>query len=149
VATGVVERFLERGQRVVTLVDRDGRREERTATADGRWRRWPLAVLIGPETASSAELFAEALAVHREAVTIGQPTLGKHSVESIHELDNGWALKLSESRMIGARGEDATSGLEPMLPVPLSDVSTPPPLDSPASQDTAVRVATEWLRSRS
>jgi len=149
VATGVVERFLERGQRVVTLVDRDGRREERTASADGRWRGWPLAVLIGPDTASSAELFAEALAVHRKAVTIGQPTLGKHSAENIHPLDNGWALKLSESRMIGARGEDTTGGLAPMLPVPLSAVPVPPPLDSPASQDTAVRVATEWLRSRS
>jgi carboxyl-terminal processing protease len=148
VATGVIERFLDRGQRVVTLIDRDGRREERTAGVDGRWRSWPLAVLIGPETASSAELFAEALAVHRKAATIGQPTLGKHSAETIHELDNGWALKLSESRTIGARGDDAAGALEPMLPVPLGDVSTPPPLDSPATLDTAVKVATEWLRSR-
>lgn len=149
VAESVVERFLERGQRVVTRVDRDGREQVRTAAADGRWRRWPLAVLIGPKTASSAELFAEALAVHRGAVTIGQATLGKKTAETIHALDNGWALKLSESRLIGARADDAQGGLEPMLPVPLGDASDPPPLDTPLSQDTALRVATEWLRSRS
>jgi carboxyl-terminal processing protease len=149
VGEAVVERFLERGQRVVTRVDRDGRRHVRTAAADGRWRRWPLAVLIGPRTASSAELFAEALAVHRGAVTIGQATLGKKSAETIHALDNGWALKLSDSRLIGARGDDAPGGLEPMLPVPLRDDDNPPPLDTPLSQDTALRVATEWLKSRS
>ncbi|HTV21074.1 MAG TPA: S41 family peptidase [Polyangiaceae bacterium] len=148
VAIGAVERFLERGQRVVTLVDREGRRDERTAAANGRWREWPLAVLIGPDTASSAELFAEALAVHRKAVTIGQATLGKHSAETIHELDNGWGLKLSDSRLIGARGEASTGGLEPVLPVPVTHVAMPPALDSDASLDTAVRVATEWLRSR-
>jgi len=149
VGEAVIERFLARGQRVVTRVDRDGRQHVRTAAADGRWRRWPLAVLIGPQTASSAELFAEALAVHRGAVTIGQATLGKKSAETIHELDNGWALKLSDSRLIGARGDDAAGGLEPMLPVPLGDNPNPPPLDTPLSQDTALRVATEWLRSRS
>jgi carboxyl-terminal processing protease len=149
VAEAVVERFLDRAQRVVTRVGRDGRRHVRTASSDGRWRQWPLAVLIGPRTASSAELFAEALVVHRGAVTIGQTTLGKKSAETIHELDNGWALKLSDSRLIGARGDAAVGGLEPMLPVPLGDDDNPPPLDTPLSQDTALRVATEWLKSRS
>jgi carboxyl-terminal processing protease len=148
VAEVTVERFLQRGQNVVTLVDRDGRKRVRTAAADGRWRDGPLAVLMGPKTASSAELFAEALVVHRGALTIGQPTLAKNSAEVIHELGNGWALKLSESRLIGARGDGVTPGLEPMLPVPLSDSATPPPLDESSGEDKAVRVATEWLRSR-
>jgi carboxyl-terminal processing protease len=149
VGEAVVERFLDRGQRVVTRVDRDGQQHVRAAAVDGRWRRWPLAVLIGPRTASSAELFAEALAVHRGAITIGQATLGKKSAETIHDLDNGWALKLSDSRLIGARGDDAPGGLEPMLPVPLGDDDNPRPLDTPLGQDTALRVATEWLRTRS
>ncbi|MCA9637123.1 MAG: PDZ domain-containing protein, partial [Myxococcales bacterium] len=94
-AVAVTSRFLDEGDRIVSVSDRKKGDKELKAEEQGRWRGIPMAALIGPKTASSAEILADALATHAGATLIGAPSMGKGSVESIHELDNGWALKLS------------------------------------------------------
>ena len=115
---------------------------------DGRWRQLPLAVLIGPWTASSAEIMADALATHAGATLVSAPSMGKGSVESIHELDNGWALKLSSGRFTGASGELRLGhGVEPQLPAPVEEgKSKPRPLDElDDGSDVALGLARSWL----
>lgn len=145
-AVAVAGRFLAQGDAIVTVLDRAQEKREHLAAADGRWRALPIAALIGPETASGAEILADALAAHGRATLIGQPTFGKGTVESIHELGNGWALKLSTGRFLGASGEALQGrGVRPELPVPAA-ASPPLPLGAlESADDPALSVARTWL----
>ncbi len=143
VAIAVAGRFLADGATIVSLVDRDNIRTTRAAAGDGRWHDLRLAVLIGPDTASGAEILADALATHGRATLIGQPTLGKGTVEVVHELGNGWALKLSSHRFIGASGEPIQGrGVRPLLPVTRSELI---PVAELPGDDDAVAAARTWL----
>ncbi len=147
----VTSRFLEAGDLVVSIDDRIKGEKKLVAPADGRWRQLPLAVLIGPRTASSAEIFADALAVHADAILIGAPTMGKGTVESIHELDNGWALKLSSGRFSGAGGQHRRgSRVAPELPIESADPRLAKrPLDEiDDGSDAVLELARSWLRDR-
>jgi len=146
----ITSRFLSAGDEVVSIADRKKGEKKIVATEDGRWRELPLAVLIGPKTASSAEIMADALATHAGATLVGAPSMGKGSVESIHELDNGWALKLSSGRFVGASGELRLGhGVEPQLPAPEAEghgKSKPRPVDElDDGTDVALGLARSWL----
>lgn len=145
-AVAITGRFLADGQAIVSLVDRDGIRTTRAADGPGRWHDLPLVALIGPGTASGAELLAGALRVHRRATLIGQRTLGKGTVESIHELGNGWALKLSTARFLGADGEPLQGrGVRPDLPIAGDAGSSP---RAAADDDPALAAARTWLEGQ-
>ncbi|MCA9661887.1 MAG: PDZ domain-containing protein [Myxococcales bacterium] len=149
-AVTITSRFLRDGDAVVAIADRHKGDKELRAEGDGRWRELPMAVLVGPKTASSAEILADALATHAGATLIGAPSMGKGSVESIHELDNGWALKLSSGRFVGASGELRLGhGVRPHLPVSLGEDhghSKPAALDDVgAGDDVALELARSWL----
>ncbi|HEY8376645.1 MAG TPA: S41 family peptidase [Nannocystis sp.] len=149
-AVTITGSLLADGQTIVTTSGRDEAPQTRTASGDGRWRALPLAALIGPETASGAEILADALAAHERATLIGAPTLGKGTIESVHELGNGWALKISTGRFIGASGEPLQGrGVRPQVPVPIPKGEEPAPLDavSPES-DAALALARTWLESQ-
>ncbi len=48
--------------------------------------------------------------------------MGKGTVESIHELDNGWAVKLSIMRFFSPKGDSPQSvGVAPDIRVPAGD----------------------------
>lgn len=58
----------------------------------------PMVVLVDQGTASAAEIMAGALRDQRRAVLMGQRTFGKGSVQSILDLGEGWAVKLTTAR---------------------------------------------------
>lgn len=103
-ALAVASRFLPNDAPVVTVQDRDGARTEHRTEGDGAYREAPVVVLIDAKTASGGELIAGALGHEGRATLVGERTLGKGTVESIHELGNGWAVKLSISRFMGPDG---------------------------------------------
>lgn len=53
----------------------------------------PLVVLINKYTSASAEVLAGALADNKRAVTVGQTTMGKGSVQVVRELSFGGAIR--------------------------------------------------------
>lgn len=118
---GIAEHFLPAGAPVLSIEHRDGTKETRVTEQDRGGGKLPLAVLIGPGTASSAEILADALhhagdrADHR-ALLVGDATFGKRTIESIHELAEGWAVKLSVSRFVLASG--ATGAVKPDVRIP-------------------------------
>ena len=118
-ALDVSERLLPAGLRVVSMKSRDGEVEHLETESEDPWESLPLVVLTGPHTASGAEILAEALSHHERARVVGEPTFGKGTVERVHELSHGWAVKLSVSRFLGPDGAPNLGvGVRPDLLVP-------------------------------
>ncbi|MBB3265543.1 carboxyl-terminal processing protease [Azospirillum sp. OGB3] len=75
-------------------------------------------ILVGPQTASAAEVFVRALAHWRYGFTIGQTTYGKCVAQKTFPLPDGGGLVLTTARILDPAGTDcAGKGLTPDLPV--------------------------------
>ena len=121
VALEVAERFLTSGETIVSLKKRGGQEEVHRAKRPDALAG-PMVVLIGKETASSAEILAAALKENKRATLVGEKTYGKGTVEKIFELDNGYALKLSVSRFYSPNGNNwQGKGIEPDFVIPADE----------------------------
>jgi carboxyl-terminal processing protease len=86
------------------IVSTNGRAyDERVASAraEGTLPEFPVAVLINGQSASASEVLAGALVENGRAITVGERSFGKGSVQSIHPLGgaaSGASLKLTEQR---------------------------------------------------
>ena len=70
--------------------------------------RGALSVLVGPKSASAAEIVAAVIQDYRRGVVIGEKTFGKGTVQKIIRLDDvrkGAALKITSSRWYRVTGE--------------------------------------------
>lgn len=135
-AIDLAARFLPKGAAVVTLVDREGKAHEKLIKADIEASKAPLVVLVGHHTASGAEIVARALSHHGRARIVGQPSVGKFTVETVHELEAGWAVKLSSHRFLDPEGEVAGK-VVPDLHVEVG---------GPDGSDRTLQAGIEWLR---
>ena len=106
-AVQTVSLFLRRG--VVCTVE-GAHQEPRTYQVAGNapFSRLSLVVLMNGGTASAAEIAAAALGDHGRAILVGVRTYGKGSVQSVKELSNGAALKLTTGRYRTPSGLDIT-----------------------------------------
>ena len=114
-AVGTVSLFVPEGLVCVTEGVHHGRREyEVSGKAPRRTSR--SVVLVDRDSASAAEVVAAALVDHGRAVVVGKPTYGKASVQSVRELSNGAALKLTTAIFRTPAGHNLTGrGLSPNL----------------------------------
>ncbi|MCZ8318576.1 MAG: S41 family peptidase [Lysobacteraceae bacterium] len=79
----------------------------------------PMAVLIDVGTASSAEVLAGALRDQRRALLLGSRSFGKGSVQSVIDLGNGDALKLTTARYYTPSGRSIqAAGILPDVVLP-------------------------------
>lgn len=149
-ALAVADRFLAPGATILTVTDRSGAEEAHVASEEHPWQSLPLAVLVGPSTASGAEILADALREHGRATLLGEATMGKHTVEAIHELGNGWAAKVSIRRFQSASGESRQGhGVVPQIRIPSpADARRIPIAEVPGSEDPALAAGRELLDLR-
>jgi carboxyl-terminal processing protease len=99
-AVEVCERFLPRGQLVVSTEGRD-QAAVKKYLARGRGDQLPgvpMVVLVNVGSASAAEIVAGCLQDVKRAVLLGEKTFGKGSVQSILPLQNGAALRLTTAK---------------------------------------------------
>lgn len=82
---------------------------------------FPVAILVGPVTASAAELFSAALAENGRALLAGGRTFGKARIQEMLPLEGtSGLLRLTIARYLTPLGRDLErTGLEPGLSVPL------------------------------
>lgn len=93
-AIRVSDLFLTRGT-IVSTKGRTGKEDVKRAHAKGTLFEMPLVVLINRGSASASEIVAAALRDNNRARLLGTKTFGKGSVQTIVDLDNGDALKIT------------------------------------------------------
>lgn len=94
--------------------DRDGTQRRYHALAGARIVHAPVLLLVGPDTASAAEVLAAALRHHGAAVLVGRPTHGKCTSQTLIPLSDGGTLRVTNLRLLWPSGEYcAGRGLQP------------------------------------
>jgi carboxyl-terminal processing protease len=98
-AIRVADKFLQRGQIILSVRSRDGRAGDRDWPAEsGLPETFPLVVLIDDGSASASEIVAGAIQDHDRGLVVGEPSFGKGLVQTIFPLPGGAGLTLTTAR---------------------------------------------------
>ena len=121
-AVGIADLFLEKGKIVYTKGRTGNSNLEYFATPQDILHGLPLIVMINEGSASASEIVAGALQDNRRATIVGTKSYGKASVQTIQELNNGTALKLTTARYYTPNGRDIhTQGIVPDIIIKLDE----------------------------
>ena len=105
--------FVPRGNPLLIVEDREGKRESITNFVDPVWKG-PIVLVINKGTASGAEILAGVLRVHLGAEVVGETTFCKGVVQEIFPLSHGGGVIFTVSKYLLPDGTDLNGkGLEP------------------------------------
>lgn len=90
--------FLRSGVEIASVRARSGESQSYVSQGQPALPNVPLIVLVNEGSASASEIVAGALQDHDRAVIVGQTTFGKGLVQSVFNLDGGYALKLTTAK---------------------------------------------------
>jgi carboxyl-terminal processing protease len=131
-AVKVADRFLAKGV-IVTTEARGKKPEVEEARGRDTEPDYPIVLLVNRGSASASEIVAGALQDHKRAVVVGTRTFGKGSVQTVVELEDGSALKLTVARYFTPLHRSIQEkGITPDVPV--GDGSEAPEADGQAPQ---------------
>ncbi len=102
--TGILDDLLPEGT-VVYMQDKNGKRQDYTSD-EKQMITCPIAVLINGNSASASEILAGAIRDFEAGTLIGTKTFGKGVVQSIIQLEDGDAIKLTTAKYFTPNGEN-------------------------------------------
>ncbi|MDQ6825596.1 MAG: S41 family peptidase [Candidatus Eremiobacteraeota bacterium] len=140
-AVAISSLFIPSGT-IVSTIDRAGMRD--TQQAHGRTiGATPLVVLVNKYTASASEITSGAIQDYKVGTLIGTKTFGKGVVQSIYNLPDASALKITTAKYVTPLGRDIQhKGIAPDVAVPQS--TDPILMDTP--KDAQLAAAKAHLR---
>jgi carboxyl-terminal processing protease len=106
---GVSDLFLDPGKEIVSMRGRTP--ETRRTFTDRMAQRWPslpIVLLVNEGSASASEIVAGALQDHDRAAIVGRTTYGKGSAQSLFDMANGGALKVTTALWYTPSGRSIT-----------------------------------------
>src|SRR2546421_2323043 len=95
---GVADKFLHKGQLIVSHHGRSSPERRYTAMHGDGGRDYPLVVLVNRGTASAAEIVAGAIQDHDRGLVVGEITFGKGLVQTVYPLAENTGLALTTAR---------------------------------------------------
>jgi carboxyl-terminal processing protease len=95
---GVADKFLEKGQTVVSHHGRSSPETVYRAENGNGGRNYPIVVLVNRGTASAAEILAGAIQDHDRGLIAGETTFGKGLVQSVYDLPEKTGLALTTAK---------------------------------------------------
>lgn len=117
-AVEVSDEFLKDGI-IVTTESRGVEIDRHTAHTEGDEPDCPIIVLVDSGSASASEIVAGALQDNERAIILGTQTFGKGSVQTVIELGDGSALKLTVARYFTPNGTSIQAhGITPDIELP-------------------------------
>lgn len=123
-AVEVCEKFLPRGQLIVSTEGRNSGQDSRHKAA-GRGDElhgMPIVMLVNSGSASASEIVSGCLQDLHRAIILGEKTFGKGSVQSIIPLDDGSALRLTTAKYYTPSHKVIHEvGITPNIIVPTTD----------------------------
>lgn len=127
-AVEVCEKFLPRGELVVTTEGREGKQKsEFRARGGDKYANLPSVILVNGGSASASEIVSGCLQDSTakglcRVVVLGEQTFGKGSVQSILQLQDGSALRLTTAKYFTPSHKVIhEKGITPDIIVPMSD----------------------------
>ena len=124
---------------IVSTIDRAGHRDIRSATGTAI-DPTPMVVLVNKYTASASEITAGALQDYHAATILGTKTFGKGVVQSLYQLPDAGALKITTARYVTPLGRDIQH--RGIVPDVLVDQAVDQPvIDTPADKQLAAAKA--------
>lgn len=95
---GVADKFLKRGQVIVSHRGRSSPEKVYRAAHGNGGRDYPLVVLVNRGTASAAEIVSGAIQDHDRGLIVGEVTFGKGLVQTVYPLSENTGLALTTAK---------------------------------------------------
>jgi len=149
-AVGISDLFLESGKIVYTKGRTNNSDLEYFANSEDILGGLPLYVLINGGSASASEIVAGALQDHKRADIYGEKSFGKASVQSIQEMIDGSALKLTTARYYTPNDRNIHgNGIEPDVKIEFEEIDKPNSLlPDPYNKDNQIIAVIKDIKSK-
>jgi len=143
-ALDVVSHFVDKGSVVVSVVNPRLERNEPYRAESKKKLQIPVVLLMNRFSASASEITAGALKDLGVAVLVGETTFGKASVQSLHPLSDGGALRHTIAHYLTPNGRDIhRQGIEPDVVL-----EAEPSNKLGGAEDAQLKVAVQQLKKR-